>query len=186
MRAAMGMRTRTSQAWATMRDRPRPSEPMTRASGAVASSSSRTGGVAGRVQAGHEDADVAVGGQRAGQVGGAGHRHPGQRARGRLPGARRDAGAAAGRDDYPVGAERGRRASPRPGCAGRRRRPGRRSREPPPARGSSACRRSHPGPSACPSHPSAQLLPMIGLALAYHGTNVSALFLVIRARYVRP
>src|SRR5690348_10445911 len=41
--------------------------------------------VAGRVQAGHEDAGVLVGGQGAGQVGGAGHRDPGQRARRGLP-----------------------------------------------------------------------------------------------------
>src|SRR5216684_2082876 len=43
VRAAIGMRTSTSQAWATIRDRPRPSDPMTRTSGAVASSRSRIG-----------------------------------------------------------------------------------------------------------------------------------------------
>src|SRR5271157_1936616 len=66
-------------------------------------------GVPGRVQARHEDPGVPVGLQRAGQVDGAGHRHAGQRARGRLPGTRRDTGAAAARNDHPVRAERGRR-----------------------------------------------------------------------------
>jgi hypothetical protein len=118
VRAAMGMRTRTSQAWATMRDRSAlGADDQGQRGGGQFQVADR--GFAGRVQAGHEDAGVAVGGQRAGQVGGAGHRHPGQRARGRLPGARRDAGAAAGRNDYAVRAERGRRAPPRPGCAGR-------------------------------------------------------------------
>jgi ABC-2 type transport system permease protein len=40
--AAIGIRTSTSQAWATIRDRPRPSDPVTRTSGAVARSRSRS------------------------------------------------------------------------------------------------------------------------------------------------
>ena len=110
VRAAIGMRTSTSQAWATIRDRPRPSDPMTRTSGAVARSRSRIPVSPAASRPADEHPGVPVGLQGAGQVGRASHRHPGQGARGRLPGARRDAGAAAARDDHPVGAERGRRA----------------------------------------------------------------------------
>ena len=39
--AAIGMRTSTSQACVTIRDKPRPSDPVTRTSGAVARSRSR-------------------------------------------------------------------------------------------------------------------------------------------------
>ena len=71
------------------------------------------GDAAVRGQANREQARLLIGGQRRGQVAGLGDRHPGQRARGRLPGPGGHSRGPARRDQHAVPAERRHRAGHR-------------------------------------------------------------------------